>query len=212
MGTRDSESLRLKVQRFIIEEDGILLLCSDGLSDNNWVEQSWQDYAIPVLAGQMTVEDAVRNWIDLANEKNGRDNTSVVLTYCRVSPEYLVPVTPALPEEIIEAEIQEEPEQLEEEEEQEELISFTESSQTLLDLDLELDLVEEPILNPEIPPTLITKPNRGKRLVTLGGVLALLVVGTSLGLFTWWQINPQGFQQMCRQLPQRLQQVCPTGK
>ncbi|MFW9260149.1 protein phosphatase 2C domain-containing protein [Nostoc sp. CALU 546] len=212
LGTRDSESLRLKVQRFIVEEDGILLLCSDGLSDNNWVEQSWQDYAIPVLAGQMTVEDAVRNWIDLANEKNGRDNTSVVLTYCRVSPEYLVPVTPALPEEIIEAEIQEEPEQLEEEEEEEELISFTENSQTLLDLDLELDLVEEPILNPEIPPTLITKPNLGKRLVTLGGVLALLVVGTSVGLFTWWQVNPQGFQQMCRQLPQSLQQVCPTEK
>ncbi|MGJ5628890.1 protein phosphatase 2C domain-containing protein [Nostoc sp. CALU 1950] len=212
LGTRDSESLRLKVQRFIVEEDGILLLCSDGLSDNNWVEQSWQDYAIPVLAGQMTVEDAVRNWIDLANEKNGRDNTSVVLTYCRVSPEYLVPVTPALPEEIIEAEIQEEPEQVEEEEEEEELISFTESSQTLLDLDLELDLLEETPLSPEIPPTLITKPNLGKRLVTLGGVLALLVVGTSLGLFTWWQVNPQGFQQMCRQFPQRLQQVCPTEK
>ncbi len=207
LGTRDSESLRLKVQRFIIEEDGILLLCSDGLSDNNWVEQSWQDYAIPVLAGQMTVEDAVRNWIDLANEKNGRDNTSVVLTYCRVSPEYLVPVTPALPEEIIEAEIQEEEE---EQEKQEELISFTESSQTLLDLDLELDISDETVKSPEIPPTLITKPNRGKRLVMLGGVLALLVGGTSLGLFTWWQINPQGYQQMCRQLPQKMQQVCLT--
>jgi protein phosphatase len=209
LGTRDSESLRLKVQRFIVEEDGILLLCSDGLSDNNWVEQSWQDYAIPVLAGQLTVEDAVRNWIDLANEKNGRDNTSVVLTYCRVSPEYLVPVTPALPEEIIEAEIQEE---LEELEELEEPISFTESSQTLPDLDLDLDMSEEPILSSEIPQTLITKPNWGKRLVMLGGVLALLVGGTSLGLFAWWQINPQGFQQMCRQIPQRLQQVCPSKK
>ncbi|MBG1241376.1 protein phosphatase 2C domain-containing protein [Nostoc sp. NZL] len=215
LGTRDSESVRLKVQRFIVEEDGILLLCSDGLSDNNWVEQSWQDYAIPVLAGQLTVEDAVCNWINLANEKNGRDNTSVVLTYYRVSPEYVVPVTPALPEEIIEAEIQEEEEELEEEEEQEEqeeLISFTENSQTLPDLDLELDMAEEPILSPEIPPTLITKPNREKRLVMLGGVLALLVGGTSLGLFAWWQINPQGFQQMCRQLPQKVQQVCPPVK
>ncbi|MEH2058847.1 MAG: protein phosphatase 2C domain-containing protein [Nostoc sp.] len=206
LGTRDSESLRLKVQRFIVEEDGILLLCSDGLSDNNWVEQSWQDYAIPVLTGQLTVEDAVHNWINLANEKNGRDNTSVVLTYCRVSPEYLVPVTPALPEEIIEAEIQEEPE------EQEELISFTESSQTLLDLDLDLDMSEEPLTSPKIPPTLIKKPNRGKRLVMLGGVLALLVGGTSLGLFTWWQINPQGFQQICRQFPQKVQQLCPPEK
>ncbi|MCC5641849.1 protein phosphatase 2C domain-containing protein [Nostoc sp. CHAB 5824] len=209
LGTRDSESLRLKVQRLIVEEDGILLLCSDGLSDNNWVEQSWQDYAIPVLTGQLTVEDAVRNWIDLANEKNGRDNTSVVLTYCRVSPEYLVPVTPALPEEIIEAEIQEEQEELEE---LEEPISFTESSQTLLDFDLDLDLSEEPVTIPEIPPTLITKPNRGKPLVMLGIVLALLVGGTSLGLFAWLQINPQGFQQMCRQLPQKVQQLCSPGE
>ncbi|MCC5607386.1 protein phosphatase 2C domain-containing protein [Nostoc sp. CHAB 5834] len=221
LGTRDSESLRFKVQRFIIEEDGILLLCSDGLSDNNLVEQSWQDYAIPVLRGELTVEDAVRNWIDLANEKNGRDNTSVVLTCCRVSPEYLVPVTPVLPEEIIEAQIQEEEqeeqEELEKLEELEELeleerISFTESSQALLDLDLDLDLSEEPVLSPEIPPTLITKPKRGKGLIMLGGVLALLVGGTSLGLLAWWQFNPQGFQQICRQLPQRVQQVCPGGK
>ncbi|MEH2353739.1 protein phosphatase 2C domain-containing protein [Nostoc sp.] len=217
LGTRDSESLRLKLQRFILEEDGILLLCSDGLSDNNWVEHSWQDYAIPVLTGQITVEDAVCNWINLANKKNGRDNTSVVLTYCRVSPEYLVPVTPALPEEIIEAEIQEEElEELKELEELEEPTSFTESSQVLLDLDLnldlDLDLSEEPPLNPEIPPTLITKPKWNKRLVMLGGVLALLVGGTSLGLFAWWQINPQGFQQMCRQLPQKVQSVCPIGK
>ncbi|AUB34631.1 Serine/threonine protein phosphatase PrpC [Nostoc flagelliforme CCNUN1] len=217
LGTRDAEFMRLKVQRLIIEEDGILLLCSDGLSDNNWVEQSWQDYAIPVLTGELTVEDAVRNWIDLANEKNGRDNTSVVLTYCRVSPEYLVPVTPTLPEEIIEAEIQEEPEEpkeekLEELEELEEPISFTESSQTLLDLDLDLDLSEEPVLSPEIPPTLITKPKRGKGLIMVGGVLALLLGGTSLGLLAWWQFNPQGFQQVCRQLPQGVQQMCPPGK
>ncbi|MDM9582136.1 protein phosphatase 2C domain-containing protein [Nostoc sp. GT001] len=216
LGTRNSESLRLKVQRFIVEEDGILLLCSDGLSDNNWVEHSWQDYAIPVLTGQMTVEDAVCNWINLANEKNGRDNTSVVMTYCRVSPEYLIPVTPALPEEIIEAEIQEEEleelKELEALEELEEPTSFTESSQALLDLDLDLDLSEEPPLNPEIPPTLITKPKWDKRLVMLGGVLALLVGGTSLGLLAWWQINPQGLQQMCRQFPQKVQSVCPIGK
>ncbi|MEA5601298.1 protein phosphatase 2C domain-containing protein [Nostoc sp. UHCC 0252] len=216
LGTRNAESLRLRVQRFIVEEDGILLLCSDGLSDNNRVEQYWQDYAIPVLTGQMTVENAVRNWINLANEKNGRDNTSVVLTYWRVSPEYLLPVTPTLPEEIIEAGIQEEPEQEEPEqaEEQEELIPLTESSQTLLDLDLDLDLdiSEEPFISPEIPQTLITKPNLSKRLVKLGGVLALLVGGATLGLFAWLQINPQGFQQMCRQLPQKAQQLCPPGK
>ncbi|MDF5706799.1 MAG: protein phosphatase 2C domain-containing protein [Nostoc sp. S4] len=211
LGTRDAESLRVRVQRFIVEEDGILLLCSDGLSDNNWVEQSWRDYAKPVLTGEVTVEDAVRNWINLANEKNGRDNISVVLTYCRVSPEYLAPVTPIPPVEIVEPEI-EQPEEPEELQEQEEPTSLAESSQALLDLDLDLDIPEEPVTTPEIPPTLIEKPRLPKRLLMLGGVLVLLAGGTSLGLFAWWQINSQGFEQLCRQLPSRVQQVCPGKK
>ncbi|WP_193193702.1 protein phosphatase 2C domain-containing protein [Nostoc sp. MG11] len=202
LGTKDAESLHIKIQRFILEEDGILLLCSDGLSDNNWVEQSWQDYAIPVLIRQLTVEDAVRDLINLANTKNGHDNTSVVLTYCRVSSEYLVPFTPTQQSlEIVEAEPQE----------QEDSTSFTESSQALLDLDLDLDISEEPFISPKIPQTLIKKPNRGKRLVMLARVLALLVGSTSLGLFAWLQLNPQGFQQICRQLPQGVQQICPPG-
>ncbi|MHC5825190.1 MAG: hypothetical protein ACYT04_57410, partial [Nostoc sp.] len=68
-----------------------------------------------------------------------------------------------------------------------------------------------PFISPIILPTLIRKPKRGKGLVRLGVVLALLVGGT-MGLFAWWQINPQGFQQMCRQFPQRVQQVCPPEK
>lgn len=90
LGTKDSEYLRPNVRRFILDEDGLLLLCSDGLSDNNWVEQSWADYAESVLKGQMSLESAVKYLINLANQKNGHDNTSVVLTYCRVSPEYPV--------------------------------------------------------------------------------------------------------------------------
>ncbi len=176
LGTKDAESLRLKVQRFILEEDGILLLCSDGLSDNNWVEQSWQDYVTPVLTRQLALEDAVRNLINLANAKNGHDNTSVVLTYCRVSPEYLVPFTPAQQSlEIVEAEPQEP-------QEQEETISYTESSQALLDLDLDLDIANELPVTKESP-IRVKKPSRDKQLVMLGGILALLLGSTSLGLF-----------------------------
>jgi len=199
LGTKDAESLRLKVQRFILEEDGILLLCSDGLSDNNWVEQSWQDYATPVFTRQLTLEDAVRDLINLANVKNGHDNASVVLTYCRVSPEYLVPFTPAQsPLEIVEAEPQE----------QQETTSFAESSRSLLDLDLDLDIANELPVTKQSP-IRVKKPSRDKQLVMLGGILGLLVGGTSLGLFAWSQLNPQGFQQMCRQLPQTVQQLCP---
>jgi protein phosphatase len=201
LGTKDADSLRLLIRRFILDEDGILLLCSDGLSDHDWVEQSWQDYAIPVLAGQLSVEDAVRDWINLANQKNGHDNTSVVLTLCRVSKEYLVPVTRSQQSvEIVNAE----PPQAEES-------SLAESSQALLDLDLDLDLdlPEEPISTPVPKPKQVS---RVKPLVLAGGLLTLLVGSTSLGLFAWWQLNPQGFQQVCRQLPQTMQSICPQRK
>ncbi len=90
VGTRDAELLRPTVQRFILEEDGLLLLCSDGLSDNDLVEKFSMDYPRDVFSGKLSLEAAVQSLIDLANQKNGHDNTSVVLTYCAVSPQYPV--------------------------------------------------------------------------------------------------------------------------
>ena len=92
LGTRDSEFLQPSIQRFVIEEDGILLLCSDGLSDDDWVEKSWQQVAPAVLGGDCPLGDAVQAWIQLANEQNGHDNTSVVMMLCRVSPPPRKPV------------------------------------------------------------------------------------------------------------------------
>ncbi|MBE9004263.1 protein phosphatase 2C domain-containing protein [Fortiea sp. LEGE XX443] len=196
LGTKDAESLRLSIQRFIIDEEGLLLLCSDGLSDNHWVEHSWQDFAIPVLTGELSVEETVHNLINLANQKNGHDNTSVVLTLCRLAKEYLVPVTSLTPpEEIVETETPEVEEP-----------ALTESAQALLDL----DLTEKPTAPPI--PTSIKKLNRRKPLVMIGRLLALLVGGTTLGLLAWWQINPQTFQTMCRKLPQTVQSFCSQRK
>ncbi|MBZ8181348.1 PP2C family protein-serine/threonine phosphatase [Oscillatoria salina] len=90
LGTKDAESLRPTVQRLILEEDGLLLLCSDGLSDNNLLEQYWAYFCPNVLNGEQTLEEAVRSLIDLANEKNGHDNTSVVLVSYGISPQYPV--------------------------------------------------------------------------------------------------------------------------
>jgi serine/threonine protein phosphatase PrpC len=88
VGTRAAELLRPTVRRFILEEDGLLLLCSDGLSDNGLIEAFCRDYPRDVFSGKLSVEAAVQSLIDLANQKNGHDNTSVVLTYCAVSPQY----------------------------------------------------------------------------------------------------------------------------
>jgi protein phosphatase len=90
LGTRDGDFLHPIIQRFIVEDEGLLLLCSDGLSDNDWVEQSWESYGPAVLKGEMSLEAAVQYLINVGNEKNGYDNTSVVMTHCRMSPEKLM--------------------------------------------------------------------------------------------------------------------------
>lgn len=195
LGTKEAESLNFSVKRFILEEDGILLLCSDGLSDHDWVEKSWRNYAVPLLTGKLTVEDAAQQLVKLANEKNGQDNTSVVLSLCRTSQASLVPVKPtALITQPIEPE-----ESAITPPEAETVDYLTDSSLALLDLEL----------TEESAPILLKELNRGKLLVILGGCLALLLGGTSIGLFAWWQFQPQSFVQVCRQLPQQLNQFCP---
>lgn len=205
LGTKEAEFLNFAIKRLILEEDGILLLCSDGLSDHDWVEKSWQDYAIPLLTGQLSVADAAQKWVKLANEKNGQDNTSVVITLCRISQAFLVPITPAPL--VIEPIEPEEPAIIAPEVESSELEApavepLADSSQTLLDL----DLTEEPVETP------VKQPNRGKLVVMLVGFFALLLGSAGLGLLAWWQLNPQSFGQACQQLPQKVQQLCPERK
>ncbi|MDD1438613.1 serine/threonine-protein phosphatase, partial [Dolichospermum sp. ST_sed10] len=197
LGTKEAEFLNFSVQRFIIEEDGILLLCSDGLSDRNLVEQSWQDYAIPVLTGDLTIEDATQELIKLANEKNGQDNISVVLTLCRVAKPSTMAIIPAPPAEIIP------PPPIAIPDSEALIISasietdLTVSSQALLDL----NLTEKA--------TAAIKPPKGRGLALFTGLLVLLVGSTTLGLFAWWQLSPQSFSQVCRQLPQKVREFCP---
>jgi protein phosphatase len=109
LGMRDGEHLRPNVYRYILEEDGLLLLCSDGLSDRDLVEQYWQAHTEPVMRGHMSLEQAVNGWIKLANEKNGTDNISVVLTRVEVSvkPELVLDTTPDAPIAVDEADLAE---------------------------------------------------------------------------------------------------------
>ncbi|GAB4365263.1 MAG: protein phosphatase 2C domain-containing protein [Elainellaceae cyanobacterium] len=93
IGTRSADALHPTIQRFIIEENGILLLCSDGLSDNNRVEQTWEPFTRAVLEGTMSLQEAVQSWIEVANQRNGHDNTSVVLMQFQVSRAPKLPKT-----------------------------------------------------------------------------------------------------------------------
>ena len=79
IGTRSGDHLTPHIQRFIFDETGILLLCSDGLSDNYRIEDAWANYIGLIIKDIVTLDSAVASWVELANQKNGHDNTAVVL-------------------------------------------------------------------------------------------------------------------------------------
>ncbi len=86
LGTRGSDMLVPRVQRFFIDEDCLLLLCSDGLSDFDRVEQIYDQLLLPTLTENKPLDHSCKALIDKANELNGHDNITVALMRCRFAP------------------------------------------------------------------------------------------------------------------------------
>ncbi|MBV8883464.1 MAG: protein phosphatase 2C domain-containing protein [Chroococcidiopsidaceae cyanobacterium CP_BM_RX_35] len=83
LGMSPSASLHPTVQRFVLDEDCVFLLCSDGLSDYDRVEQFWEAEILPILDGKDLVTVGTR-LVEIANAENGHDNVTVGLLYCQV--------------------------------------------------------------------------------------------------------------------------------
>lgn len=90
LGTREADSLTPHIERFILDETGVLLLCSDGLSDHQRVETSWANYIGLIVKNIVPLSDAVESWVELANQKNGHDNIAVVLMSCKLTGDTVV--------------------------------------------------------------------------------------------------------------------------
>jgi protein phosphatase len=194
IGTRDADKLTITVQRFILEEDGLLLLCSDGLSDNRCIEQNWEPITRQVLKGKISLEEAVQNWINLANQQNGHDNTSIVLLRCEVnsSPQSFEPgmyesgvsgtAQKALPnaDTLLETEL-------------------TESSRALLYDDYpESEQAEVS----SVPDRAVSEKSRKlphTRIIVLG-LAALMFAAGVMGMAVWRQVDPIGFQQTIQKI------------
>jgi protein phosphatase len=84
LGMSSSDSLYPNIQRFILDEDGVFLLCSDGLSDFDRVEQYWEMQIQTILNYNANIPKAGRELIKIANDRNGHDNVTVALVYCQV--------------------------------------------------------------------------------------------------------------------------------
>lgn len=91
LGTRSGDHFQPHIQRLVLDETGLLLLCSDGLSDRYRIEEAWANYIGLIIKDIVTLESAVASWLELANQKNGHDNTAVVLLQHKL----LTPAEPA---------------------------------------------------------------------------------------------------------------------
>lgn len=86
LGPRDEHFIHPDVQYFEINEDAVIILASDGLTDNNLLEQNWQTHVDPLVSSQTNLDQGVSKLIDLANQRNGHDNITAIAIRAKVRP------------------------------------------------------------------------------------------------------------------------------
>lgn len=86
LGPRSQDELRPSISYLDIQEDTLFILCSDGLSDNDLLEQYCDTHVKPLLRSKASLEEGAEDLIDLANEHNGHDNITVVLVRLKLRP------------------------------------------------------------------------------------------------------------------------------
>jgi protein phosphatase len=86
LGPRDDNFVHPDITFRDIQEDTLFILCSDGLSDNNLLEDHWQNYLSPLISSKTDLSEGLSQIIDLANQVNGHDNITAVLVRVKVQP------------------------------------------------------------------------------------------------------------------------------
>jgi protein phosphatase len=84
LGMGPSTSLHPTSARFMLDEDAIFLLTSDGLSDFDRVEEYWETEILPILLGEANIANVADRLIEIANTKNGHDNVTIALVHYQV--------------------------------------------------------------------------------------------------------------------------------
>jgi protein phosphatase len=87
LGPRNAQFVIPDVQFFELDEDTLLLLCSDGLSDNDLIEKNWQTHLKPLISSRNNLDRGASDLIELANQYNGHDNITAVLIRAKVRPD-----------------------------------------------------------------------------------------------------------------------------
>ena len=86
LGPRNEDFIKPDVKFLEINEDTLLLLSSDGLTDNDLVEKHCHTHIEPLISSRANLERGVNDLIDLANQHNGHDNITTVAIRAKVRP------------------------------------------------------------------------------------------------------------------------------
>jgi protein phosphatase len=86
LGPRDENFVEPDLTFIELAEDTLLLLASDGLTDNHVLENHVISHVDPMMSSQMNLDQGVRQLIDLANEVNGHDNITAIAIRAKVRP------------------------------------------------------------------------------------------------------------------------------
>lgn len=87
LGPHNNSYIQPDIHFFDIEEDCLMLLCSDGISDNDFVEEHWEQALLPYISSSKDVERGVQKLMEAANEYNGHDNLTGILVRLKVRPQ-----------------------------------------------------------------------------------------------------------------------------
>jgi protein phosphatase len=87
LGPRDNNCVRPEIKFLDIKEDCLILLCSDGFSDHDFIEENYSQHLEPLIRGDANLQDGLFNLVDLANEHNGHDNITAVLLRIKLKPD-----------------------------------------------------------------------------------------------------------------------------
>ena len=88
LGPRDSKFIRPEIEFLELDEDCLILLCSDGLSDNEFLEKHWQSFLQPLMNNNTNLQSGLYDLIDMANQHNGHDNITGVLLRIKLQPNF----------------------------------------------------------------------------------------------------------------------------
>lgn len=79
LGIGESSHLYPTLHHFLLDDDSLFLICSDGLSDFERIDTFWLQTVRPAVLGQVPLAQVGQQLVNLANGYNGHDNVTVGL-------------------------------------------------------------------------------------------------------------------------------------